>query len=158
MRHLRITVALAAALFGLLGVAQAPAGASTDRRTLLIATEDVTGNEWDGTYYQRYDIVVARNGTFTGTGTYVGWTKTRDAATAGAGVRCGLTQTISGKVGDKASYKAQYDAPESAYWYNFKGSILGDEVRGTGVNVNGQKFEIRTATELEMGASICRKP
>ena len=155
MRHLRITVALVAALVGLLGISQTPASAGGDRRTLLIATQDVTGNEWNGIYYQRYKIEVASDGTFTGTGTYLGFAPTTDGANAGAAVRCGLTQTISGKVGSKGFYRAQYDAPESAYWYDFTGSIEGNKVSGTGTNVNGQVFTVRTATTKQLAAASC---
>ena len=158
MRHLRITVALVAALVGLLGISQTPASAGGDHRTLLLATQDVSGNSWDGIYYQRYEIDVARNGSFTGTGVYVGFEATRTGANDGAGVQCGLTQKITGKVGAKASFTAQYDAPESAYWYSFKGSIEGTKVSGTGRNVNGQVFKIWSVSEaqLEQAETTCR--
>ena len=155
MRHLRITVALVVALVGLLGISQTPASAGGDRRTLFIATQDVTGNSWNGLYYQRYDIEVSSDGSFEGTGVYLGFTQTTPGATDGAGVRCGLTQKITGKVGSKASYTAQYDDPEAAYWYSFKGSIEGTKVSGTGTNVNGQVFKIRTATAKQLAAASC---
>ena len=107
----------------------------------------------DGIYYQRYVVDVAANGRFSGTGTYVGFQATRAGATDGDTVPCGLTQRINGKVGAKANYVASYDPPEQAYWYDFKGVIDGVRVGGTGTNVNGQVFKIRTATQAELDAA-----
>ena len=152
MRHLRAALLLVLAVGLALGAAAAPAGAGTSR-TLTIATEDVTDNGWNGVYVQRYVIDVAGNGKFTGAGSYLGFVATDDPESAGAGVACGLTQTIKGTVGAKAAFVARYNAPESAYWYDFAGRIDGTNVSGTGKNVNGQRFVIRTATAAEITAA-----
>ena len=152
MRPLRHALLLVVALGLALGASAAPAGAGT-KRVLTIATEDVTNNGWNGVYVQRYAIDVAGNGKFTGRGKYLGFVATDDPGSQGADVACNLTQTIKGVVGSKASYVAQYDAPESAYWYDFSGKIDGTNVSGTGTNVNGQVFEIRTATTAEVDAA-----
>ena len=152
MRHLRAALLLVLAVGLALGAAAAPAGAGSTR-TLTIATEDVTGNGWNGVYVQQYVIDVAGNGKFVGTGTYLGFVATNDPASAGADVACGLEQTITGKVGAKASYVARYLEPESAYWYDFTGRIDGTSVQGKGTNVNGQRFVVRTATVAEVTAA-----
>ena len=152
MRRLRSVALLVVLALGLgVGALAAPAGAGSSR-TLLLATRDVTGNGWDGIYVQAYVIDVAGSGKFVGRGAYVGFVST-GVESAGGDVQCGLTQSIRGRVGAKASYVASYDAPEQAYWYDFAGRIDGTTVQGTGTNVNGQRFEIRNATEAEVTAA-----
>ena len=157
MRHLRSALLLALAVGLALGTAAAPAAAGasagTTRRTLTIATEDVTHNGWDGIYVQRYVIDVAASGKFTGRGQYVGFIPTTDEAGVGADVACGLTQSIKGNVGSKARFVAQYDSPEQAYWYDFQGRIDGTTVEGRGTNVNGQRFVVTTATLAQVAAA-----
>ena len=152
MRRLRFVALLVLLTVGLgIGALAVPAGAGSTR-TLLVATRDVTGNGWDGIYVQRYVIDVAPSGKFVGTGSYLGFAST-GVDSMGDDVACGLTQSISGKVGAKASYVARYDAPEQAYWYDFAGRIDGTTIKGTGTNVNGQRFEIRNATAAEVAAA-----
>lgn len=152
MRLLRLALLVVLTVGVAVGAAAAPAAAGS-RRVLTIATEDVTHNGWDGVYVQQYEVDVAANGKFTARGRYVGFVPTTDPTSAGADVACGLTQTIKGTVGAKASFVAQYDAPEQAYWYDFRGNIDGTAVSGTGKNVNGQRFVIRTATATEVDAA-----
>ena len=151
MRYLRAALFLVLSVGLALGAAAAPAGAGTSR-TLMIATEDVSDNGWNGVYVQQYVIDVAGNGKFTGTGTYLGFVATGEDR-LGDDVACGLKQTIKGNVGAKAKYVAQYLAPESAYWYDFTGRIDGTTVDGKGTNVNGQRFFIRTATAADITAA-----
>ena len=127
-----------------------PASASSNTQVWYLATQDVAPvDEWNGTYYQKYTVTIASDGSFSGTGEYVGEKATNPSY--GKVVPC-HTQKIAGKVGSSAAWKAVYDNPE-AYWYDFTGTISPSGAHsGTGKNVNGRSFKITTVKKSVLEA------
>ena len=148
MRPVRALVVLLATL-GL--VAGATGGASAApkpvKQTWYLAVTDTTATAWAGTYYKTYNVTIHADGRITGTGRYVGTSATTPEAT---GVAC-YDQTISGtrRAGTASTWRADYVG--EPYWFTFAGSIAADGTHdGTGSNVNGHTFLIKTVTKAEL--------
>ena len=149
MRALRpLTVLLAAGFLALGLTTGASAAPKPVKQTWYLAVTDTTDTSWAATYYKTYTVTIHGDGRISGSGKYVG----TDVPTGDPGSVACYDQVISGRRnGSNSSWRADY--VNEPYWFTFAGSIAPDGTHdGTGRNVNGHTFVIKSVTKTVLDA------